>query len=117
QRQRWRGDLRRFRRRGLPAAEDTAFLVVFGFGARRFRLALGRLQTQRFRRRSSRQAWNESMLRSAVDFSIPSSAAKKRPNENCVDMIAARKISARMTIIEPVRARYSESSTATNSPT
>ena len=38
-------------------------------------------------------------------FSDRNSAPKKRPNENCVDMMIARNMSARMTIIDPVRVR------------
>ena len=43
-------------------------------------------------------------------------AAKNRPNENCVVMMTARKISVRMTMSEPARARYSDISRARNSP-
>ncbi len=43
-------------------------------------------------------------------------APKNRPNENCVEMMTARKMSVRITIIEPVRLRYSESSFARKSP-
>ena len=43
-------------------------------------------------------------------------AAKNRPNENCVEMMIARKISVRMTISEPVRFRYSDIALARNSP-
>ena len=43
-------------------------------------------------------------------------APNSRPNENCVDMITARTISVTMTMSEPVRFRYSESSLASHSP-
>jgi hypothetical protein len=46
----------------------------------------------------------------------PSSEAKNRPKENCVDMMIARKISVTRTMADPVRFRYSDIRSARNSP-
>ena len=43
-------------------------------------------------------------------------APNRRPNENCVDMITASTTTVTMTMSEPVRFRYSESSAASHSP-
>ena len=55
------------------------------------------------RRRSSRHSRNESTVRAMPPRSASQIAPKNRPNENCVDMMIDRKISVRITIIEPVR--------------
>ena len=70
------------------------------------------------RRRSSRHARNGVEAAATPPPCIASiSAAKKRPNENCVDMIDRRARSASATTItEPVRFRYSDISCARNSP-
>ena len=57
------------------------------------------------RRRSSRHSRNDSNVRLAVFLTARTIAPKKRPNENCVDMMIARKKSVRITITEPVRLR------------
>ena len=57
------------------------------------------------RRRSSRHARNDPIAFAPPSRAPSMTAPKKRPNENCVDMMIARKISVRMTIIEPVRLR------------
>ena len=68
------------------------------------------------RRRSSRQARKASMPRLTPPWTAPTSAAKKRPKENWVDMIVDSTISVSTTITAPVRFRYSDISCARNSP-
>ena len=68
------------------------------------------------RRRSSRHSCSNSVPRPATSFTDAPIAPKKRPKENCVDMMMPRKISVRMTMIDPVRFKYSDIAEARNSP-
>ena len=88
------------------ASVEAAFFVCFAMTSRRCFS----------RRRSSRHSWNASTLRVALRCIAPSSEAKNRPKENCVDMMIARKISVTRTMSEPVRFRYSDIRLARNSP-
>ena len=57
------------------------------------------------RRRSSRHSLNELSARAEPPPMAAKSAPKKRPNENWVDMMIARKIIVRIAMTEPVRLR------------
>ena len=101
----WRGASRRWRRPAAwhPRAARALFFVCFAMTSRRCCS----------RRRVSRHSANDAHARGArPGRAAVRIAPNSRPNENCVDMMTARTISVRMTMSEPVRFRYSESSPA-----
>jgi hypothetical protein len=71
----------------------------------------------RARRRSSSQPLNTPTMRELLDRLTSVAEENMRPSDNCVESTAARKKSVRMTMIDPVRFRYSAIHDARPSPT